>query len=530
MPPNGWHFKCFQRGRKMKGIPCIKEKDGIKTLFVNDEPFFILGGETHNSSASDLNYMKNTVWPAVVDLNLNTLLVPIYWEKVEPREGIYDFKLLDGLIEQARNRKVHLVLLWFGLWKNAESDYVPRWVKKDTEKYFRIEKANGEKLNIISPLCSIAVEKDARAFKEVMRHIKAVDGAEHTVLMMQVENEIGILGTDRDYGKFATTLFQEEVPSVIKALFNKTGSWKACFEDDAEEYFMAYHYAMAIEKIAESGRSGYLIPCYTNCWLEQFPWKKGSYPSGGPVPRVHALWKKVAPSLFCLAPDIYVPYVTQTMAAYCAADNPLFIPEVRQDAATAAYCLYAIGKYHAIGYSPFAIEEYGLDPSKIKKIPVELMMQLNIDPTAFNIEGAKECVAKVYKVLQDIKPLYYRYRGTSRLKAFIKKEAMDFGELLKFEEVNVLITHGPRVEGRTISGGIIIELSKNNFYIIGMRGKIEFLPKVCDGTKVDYMCVEEGSFEKGIWQAKRCLNGDERNILQLDDLPTALHVEVYTYK
>ena len=165
----------------------------------------------------------------------------------------------------------------------------------------------------------------------------------------------------------------------------------------------------------------------------------------GTVPQGHDVWEKVAPSRFCLAPNNYVPYVALTMAAYCAADNPLCIPEVRQDAATAAYCLYAIGKYHAIGYSPFAIEEYGLDPSKIKKIPVELMMQLNIDPTAFNIDGAKECVAKVYKVLQDIKPLYSRYRGTSRLQAFIKKDAMDFSELLNFEAVNVLFTHGPRV-------------------------------------------------------------------------------------
>ena len=301
--------------REMKGIPEIREENGIPTLYVGDAPFFAYAGEVHNSSASSLEYMEKCVWDKVEGLYLNTLLVPIYWEQVEPEEGIFRYEVIDGLLNQARQRNMKLIFLWFGLWKNGESMYVPEWVKQDSQKYFRVQKGNQEKLNTISPFCEAAVEKDAAAFANIMEYIGEQDKGYNTVIVMQVENEVGLLGSDRDYCEAAEEKFAMQIPERMAEEYEIKGTWSEAFGEDAGEYFMAYYFAVALERIASRGREIYPIPCYTNAWLKQHPWYAGSYPSGGPVRDVHRIWKIAAPSLFTLAPDIYVPYTVDIMDA-----------------------------------------------------------------------------------------------------------------------------------------------------------------------------------------------------------------------
>ena len=157
-------------------IPQVKDYNGFPTLFVKDEPFFCLAGELHNSDTSDPAYMERAVWPRLQGLNMNSVIAPIYWECIEKTEGVYDFSSLDVLIRQAREAKLHLILLWFGLWKNAESMYVPGWMKRNTKTYFRVKNVKGEPINTISPLCSAAIEKDASCFRAVMRRIRETAG------------------------------------------------------------------------------------------------------------------------------------------------------------------------------------------------------------------------------------------------------------------------------------------------------------------------------------------------------------------
>ena len=116
-------------GKTNSLIPEIRNDKGIPTLYVKGEPFFALSGEIHNSSASSLEYMEEHVWKQIEGMHLNALIVPLYWETIEPEEGKFDFTLPDGLIAQAREHGMHLTFLWFGLWKNAESFYVPGWMK-----------------------------------------------------------------------------------------------------------------------------------------------------------------------------------------------------------------------------------------------------------------------------------------------------------------------------------------------------------------------------------------------------------------
>lgn len=513
----------------MNQLPEIKNENGIPTLYVNGEPFFALAGEIHNSSASSLTYMEQSVWPNLEEIHLNTVIVPLYWELTEPVEGEYHFELIDGLIAQAREHQMHLIILWFGLWKNSESMYVPGWMKRDTETYFRAKKVNGESINTISPFCEKAIEKDALALSSIMQHIKAVDEQDSTVIMIQVENEIGIMGAGRDYCETAERAFTEPVPEIIAQLTGKTGSWKEVYGSDAEESFMAYYFAKAIEQITKAGQKEYMLPCYANAWLKQYPWYAGSYPAGGPVKNVHKIWKATAKSLFTLAPDIYVPYVADVMEEYSYEGNPLLIPEVRKDSVTASYCLYAFAHYNAICYSPFGIEDLALNPEDVDRPPMEVMIALNIDPSSFDITGSKGYLSQVYKLLEEMKPLYLKYRGTKRLHSYLKKSDVDFGTLIAAEKYDISIGYSPQIPSQPLAAGMIYELSEDKFLIIGMQSKISFRTKEGVNKKVEILKMEEGTIVSGKWNPCRVLNGDEKIILRLGDMPSCICVEIFQY-
>lgn len=513
----------------MGKIPEIRTDRGIPTLYVKGEPFLALAGEIHNSSASSLAYMEEKIWPNLEGMNLNTLIVPLYWELTEPEEGNYDFSLLDGLIAQAREHQMHLVFLWFGLWKNSESMYVPAWMKKDTETYFRSRKINGEAIPTISPLCEAAVAKDAAAFAAVMAHIREVDEEESTVVAMQVENEIGLLETSCDYSSLAKEKFEQEIPDILSAEYKKKGTWKQVFGTDAEEAFMAYAFANAVEQITAAGQKEYPIPCYANAWLRQYPWYAGSYPSGGPIKEMHRIWKLAAPSLFTLAPDIYVPYVAEVMDEYGYEGNPLFVPEVRKDAVTASYCMYAFGKKNAICYSPFGIEELALSPEEIDKPPMEVMAALNIDPSAFETEGSKEYLGKTYELITQLKPLYLKHRGTEHFACYVRQSETDYGTFFRFKEYDLQVSYAPKIPGKPLASGWIFELEGNRFLAVGMMCTLTFLPKPGENRKVDYLSIEEGEIKDGEWQRGRILNGDEKMMLKFDDMPSSRMVGLFKY-
>lgn len=513
----------------MANIPMIKNDNGIPTLYVKDKPFFALSGEIHNSSSSSLQYMEKEVWPNLKGLNMNSVIVPLYWETIEPTEGKYNFELLDGLISQARENEMKLIFLWFGLWKNGESMYVPAWMKADTKTYFRARKVNGEPINTISPLCEAAVEKDAAAFARIMAHIRKIDEEESTVIIMQVENEIGLLGTGRDYSETAREAFAQEIPAEIAKAYGVSGTWKQGFGTDAEEYFMAYYFAKAVEKITAAGQKEYPLPCYANAWLKQYPWYPGSYPSGGPVKNVHKIWKITAPSLFTFGADIYVPYVAQILDEYGYEGNPLFVPEVRKDSVTASYCLYAFMKQNAICYSPFGIEELALPPEAVDKPPMEVMMALNIDPSAFDITGSKDYLAATYNLVEQLKPLYLKYRGTKHLQSYVKKSDTDFGTFLQFEEYDLAVAYSPKMPAKPLPAGAIYELAPNKFLLTGMMSTLTFRPKEGENVKVDYLKLEEGQIVKGEWKPGRILNGDEKMSLRFGDMPTCFYAELYKY-
>jgi len=511
-------------------IPVVRpDEKGIPTLYVHDKPFFMRSGEIHNSSASDPVYLEEKLWPALRGLNMNSVIVPLYWEQIEPAEGEYDFSLLESIIASARREGLKLGFLWFGLWKNAESMYVPTWVKKDTETYFRAEKVSGEKMTTVSPLCAAAVEKDRLAFTALMQKICELDEEENTVVVIQVENEIGLLGTDRDYSPVAQKAFFAPIPEALSAALGKSGTWEEVFGDEAGECFMAWHFASAVETIAASGKKEYDLPCYANAWLRQSPWFPGSYPSGGPVRGMHKIWRAAAPSLFAFGPDIYVPYCADVMDEYTYDGNPLFIPEVRKDAVASSYALYASGAKNAICFSPFGIEDLALDPSQLDKPPMELMIALNIDPSAFDITGSRDCLAATYGLLEQLEPLYLRYRGTKHLQACVRHGEVDYSAFLRFENYDLTVNYGPRASGKPLGCCYAIELTESRFLLIGLNCTPSFRLKPGVNRQLDILRMEEGQLVDGKWKSGRVLNGDEKMSLRFGDMPSALMVELYQF-
>lgn len=513
----------------MNRIPEIKQLNGIPTMYVENKPFFAFAGEVHNSSAGSLEYMTEHVWDKIQGLNLNTLLVPIYWEQTEPEEGCFRYEIIDGLIRQARQRQMRLIFLWFGLWKNAESMYVPGWMKRNSEKYFRVRTVSGESLNTISPFCTEAIEKDAAAFANVMEHIRGLDEEDSTVIAVQVENEVGLLGTAYDVCDAAVEAFEKKVPEEAAKEYGVSGTWRSAFGEDAGEYFMAYYFARALEYIAAKGKERYPLPFYTNVWLKQYPWYAGSYPSGGPVKEVHRMWKIAAPSLFTLAPDIYVPYTAEVMEQYSYEGNPLFVPEVRKDAATASYCLYAFMKHHAVCYSPFGIEDLGVPPEEMDMPSDEALAALNINPLVFDTDGGKLYLSKTYELLRHLQPLYLRYRGTDRMQSYVRRSDTDSGTYLRFRKYNALIEYMPSMKGKPLAAGVLFELEEDKFLIAGMMSKLFFRAKPDETVKVSVLTLQEGSVLEGEWTAKRTLNGDEQMMMTLGDLPSCLYIELYKY-
>jgi len=324
-------------------LPTIVKTPSGGQLLVHGKPYLILGGELGNSSAGTAA-QADGILPSLAQMHINTVLMPVAWEQVEPNEGAFDFSILDHWIDVAREQHLHLVLLWFGSWKNAFSSYAPAWVKSDTKRFPRAMSADGEELEILSTLGTETQRRDSRAFAALMKHLGEKDAEQQTVLMVQVENEVGYLGRGRDRSPSANQLFQNPVPAeLLRSLqayqaslslelrnhFNSAGrTWQEVFGEAADEVFMAWTYARYIESVAAAGKKAYALPMYVNCQLPAPAERAGEYPSGGPHPYYLEVYRVTAPAIDFYPPDIYWPNFEYWVDRYRFKDNAVFVPKL----------------------------------------------------------------------------------------------------------------------------------------------------------------------------------------------------------
>ena len=497
------------------------EKRGVTTqLIVDGKPCLMLAGELNNSSSSSLDYMR-PVWPRLAAMHLNTVLTPISWELVEPVEGKFDFTLLDGLLAQAREQNLHIVFLWLATWKNGMSSYPPVWVKQDTKRFPRAQR-NGSEVGILTPLASATSEADARAFAVVMQHLREVDGRNHTVLMMQVENEVGILGDTRDHSPEANRAFASAIPEELgrylkthkdslnpefRSLWDEhgeqtAGTWAQVFGETArtDEIFMAWYYARFINAVAAKGKAAYNLPMYVNTWLAGEDTTPGEYPSGGPQPRVLDIWKAAGTAIDIYSPDLYAPEFASWSNRYHRAGNPLFIPETVGDAAGAANVFYAIGEHAALGFSPFAIDfPYGQEtapaPATGSPYPV---------PKAPELASSYEVIAQLWPLLQD-------QQAKGNVHGFVLDKnhpSIDFNMNGYVLHVSLDDIFGFRAEK---GFGLIMANGPDEFMGAGIGFRVSFTTASPDSPHVGLASVDEGKFQGSKWVPGRRLNGDEND-------------------
>ena len=520
-----------------ENIPHLEKRGQATQLVVDGKPMLMLSGELHNSSSSSLEYMKPE-WKQLAEMGLNTVVTPLSWELVEPVEGKYDFALVDGLLQQAREQHLRVVFLWLAAWKNGVSSYPPAWVKRDVRRFPRAMQ-DGVPMSTLSTFFSALRDADAAAFKALMQHIKSVDATEHTVLMMQVENEVGVLGASRDHSPAADQAFAGAVPEPLmrylaahhaslneelRRLWEQNGTksrgtWTEVFGDSAraDEIFMAWQYGQYVQAVAAAGKTAYALPMYANAWLGGGDTPPGNYPSGGPQPRVIDIWKAAGDALDMISPDLYAPDFADWSTRYHRPDNPLFLPETNGGSAGAANVFYALGEHAALGFSPFAIDagmhsEPGMAEDAVK---------------------GRADLAASYAVLQQMMPELIEAQAKGAVHGFVLTKAhpvVDFVMRGMTVHVSLDEVFGNHAE----SGyGLILEESPNHFLGAGKGFRVSFTPRDSKGPRIGIESIDEGRFENGAWVAGRRLNGDENDqgvYWRFD--PRQLHLErtvLYTY-
>lgn len=543
--------------------PHLVKKGTATRLMVNDQPFLILGGELGNSTASSPEDMK-WICEKLRKMNLNTVLVPAYWDLTEPEEGKFDFTLIDGAIDLARKHDLKVVFLWFGAWKNSMSCYAPLWFKRDYKKYPRAYTKAGKPLEIASSFSENVREADNRAFSQLMKHIAVID-KDNTVIMMQIENEIGMLEDARDYSEEANTLFSKQVPETLISFLtknkkdlhpwlaekwqkhgNKTkGNWQEVFGDDlyTDEIFMAWSYAQYVEKLAQSARSIHNIPLFVNAAMNSRGRKPGEYPSAGPLAHLIDIWHCGAPNIDLIAPDLYDNGFANWVAQYKLHNNPLFIPEVKLGKNNGVQAFYVFGEHDAIGYCPFSIES-----------------------------GAEEDpLTQAYAKLRELMPVLTKYQGQGQSKGLLFNQE-NKERILHYDDLKITCRHfftlpwDPRATDGSEwpeGGGIVLRLAKDEYIVAGSGIVVEF-EKEGEKKAIEAKDLGEDGFmnqggqsvkqtawsgslragigtvdeisidEKGEFKYIRRLNGDQthqgRHVrIGVDDF-SILHVKLYEYK
>jgi hypothetical protein len=507
--------------------PRIEQKDGRSTLLVDGRPFLVLGGEIHNSSAWPSELPQ--VWESMAALHANTMEAPVYWEQLEPREGQFDFTNVDQLVESARAHNLHVVLLWFGTWKNGNMHYVPAWVKNDPTRFPHVIRPDGEPIDVLSPLSRNTLDADKAAFVALMRHLKQIDSDAHTVLMIQVENESGNIGSIRDNSPEANRAFAGPVPAdMLAAAHKQPGTWKEVFGAEADETFQLYYQSKYINQIAAAGKQEFDIPCYINVWIDypaaELPQRQLDtpgigYPSGGAVQKMVGLWRALAPSIDMIGPDIYTddsPFYRQVIAAYHRPDNPLWIPETGRSDSFAKFFFYALGD-DALGFSPFGV-----------------------DQTGWNILGNEpwkrhsQNFALIAPMDREIAQLEF----DGKLKTAVEEpgqttEEVDFGKWQATVSFGFPQPDGRRAPGTPDAHGaaLIAQLGENEFLVTGEDASVSFhLPGRLPWMRSQIIFAEQGVYDNGTWKPLRLWNGDETDRgLCFHEKPEVVHVTMGTF-
>ena len=533
--------------------PRLVEQDGRHALLVDGTPFLVLGAQIGNSSAWP-SLLEQKVWPALEAMHVNTAEAPVYWEQIEPKRGQFDWSNVDALLSGARQHHMHLILLWFGTWKNGNDHYVPQWVKTDPEHYPRMINSAGAPIDDLSANAPANMEADRSAFVALMHHLAEKDSSEHTVLMIQVENESGGIGAARDYSAESNREFGKQVPAeLVKALGKSSGTWSEVFPGTADESFQAWYQARYVNAVAAAGKREFDIPFYCNVWLAYPPAELPErhiatpgigYPSGGPNQLMLPIWKYAAPSIDLIGPDLYSSdpsFYLNILDIYARPDNPLWIPETGQGNEYAPYFFSALGR-GAIGFSPFGIDWLGW-------LPAGTVPQLHA--ANYALAGSMDRTLAKLNFAGKIKTMIEAAGGTDQQVTLFADAGRPAGSDAPIDSsllANAMVPPAqvgtaasraadgsgawvaevrfgfPQRDGQPAPGSpdksgrmLIAQLGPNEYLVTGIGGAVFFhRPGFLPGIRMQILSAEEGYFTAAAtpgapeeWHKIRTLNGDE---------------------
>ena len=490
-------------------IPHLQKHGTATQLIVDGKPFLARAGELSNNAATSVGYMQ-PIWPNFVEAKLNTVLAGVSWAQVEPQEGKFDFSVLDGIVRDARNHNLRLVLLWFASYKNGSSSYPPDWLKKDFERFPRVQVAGGKSIEMLSPFSDANRDADARAFAALMRHVREIDGRQHTVIMIQVENEVGMPSDSRDRSTVANQAFAGPVPKELMdylqahkdtlipelrqvwqaAGFKTAGTWEEVFGKGVatDEIFMGWNLARYVGRVAEAGKAEYPLPMYMNVWTYGFEPVRAS---GAPMPDLMDVWRAGAPRIDMYSPDNATNFVVM-LAKYTQSGNPLFIPEESPGVEGAARSLYAFGRHDAIGYS---------------------RMSGGVD----RLETPDKDLIGSYDLIAQLTPLILEHQGNGTMSAVLlgpndppqKVQAGNYTLEATFLGSRRVGPSATAPEPPPRAGAIFIATGPDEYFAAGNGLTVTFSPNTPGPPLAGLASVEEGTFVNGRWVPARRLAGDD---------------------
>lgn len=506
-------------------LPRLTQKNNRWALIVDGSPYLMLGAQVNNSSAWPA--VLPQVWPAIDFIHANTVEIPAYWEQFEPQEGRFDYSVVDTLLREARKHKVRLVLLWFGTWKNGSSHYMPLWLRTDRRRAPLVLGSEGRPVDSPSPFAESAMQADIKAFSALMSHLKETD-RQHTVLMVQIENEPGTYGSVRDHGAKAEQAFQGSVPKELLAALHKPASssanWQQVFAENAEEFFHAWSVAHYIQQVAAAGKKIYPLPMYVNVALRDplNPGPPSTYESGGATDNVIDIWKAAAPAIDLLAPDIYMNENTKYLKVleyYARPDNALFVPETSNFPDVSRFFFAALD-HGTIGFSPFGIDytNYTNAPLGATRLNEETLAPFRLN----------------YELVGPMQREVANWSLEGKLRAVAERSGQP-SETLELGNWTAVVSYGlpqfgpgknPPGNSHAEGRAMVVQLGADEFVVAGFFCRVDFRPHD-SGKQREFLRVEEGSYENGEFKMKRIWNGDQTDWgLNFTSAPQVLHVKL----
>ena len=484
-------------------MPHFEEAGGRKVLYVDGRPFTVLAVEIPwwdliHGRYKETENAYDYLYPAAEKIALNALKVPVKWSMVEPEKGVYDFSYVDHAKSMAEKHHLKLVLNWFGHYASGDGTiygnlsgelYAPMYIVSDEKTYPRAVDGDGNAHhNAASYDYEPIIEREIAAFRAFMQHIKQVDSQTHTILMIQVENEIAVFGWDRRNSK----MWRDHSPAANKRFAEKG------FKDDLQ--FTAWDLSHNwIRPITNAGAEAYPIPFFHNYVGGKIAdWMVG----GAPGEDVETYLKNCpnisfigVNSYFCAewrpdyscgrASEATVEELREPLFRYRVGRNLPAITEINSGATpvTSRLAYIAVGEFGAPIFAPWALTVSYPESHAPYVLP------------GGTLANGAFALLDTYSSLSKALPQISYYARTDKLKVFMS--TLPGQRFSQTEDVNGLKV---TVTGDDNGQAIVMHLSGHEFLLVGYRTGISFQTPAFHWPEMKSIHVEKVRWTGDHWE------------------------------